>query len=275
MGRDQRGIILTIDDFGLALPVNEAVERAHREGVVRTASLMVGAPAADDAIARARRLPDLHVGLHVVLVSGRALLPPDRIPLLVDSHGNFSSDQARAGVRYFFTPGIRAQLEAEIRAQFAAFAETGLRLDHVNAHRHMHVHPTVFGMLLRIGRKYGAPPIRIPREPSAPWWLQPWLVLMSARARAAGVPHNRYILGMHDTGAMRRERLLAHLRALPPGVTELYFHAATARWEEIDPDLSGYALEEEFAALIDPDVVAAVRAPEIGAITFADLAEVR
>jgi hopanoid biosynthesis associated protein HpnK len=275
MGRDQRGIILTIDDFGLALPVNEAVERAHREGVVRTASLMVGAPAAADAIARARRLPDLHVGLHLVLVSGRALLPPERIPLLVDRDGAFSSDQARAGVRYFFTPGIRAQLEAEIRAQFAAFAETGLRLDHVNAHRHMHVHPTVFGMLLRIGREYGAPPIRIPREPSAPWWLLPWLALMSARARAAGVAHNRYILGMHDTGAMRRERLLAHLRALPPGVTELYFHAATAHWDGIDPALAHYALEEEFAALIDPEVVAAVRAPQIAALTFADLAGVR
>jgi hopanoid biosynthesis associated protein HpnK len=275
MDRGRRQIILTVDDFGLALPVNEAVERAHREGVLRTTSLMVGAPAAADAIARARLLPDLHVGLHVVVVNGRALLPPDRLPLVVDRDGNFSSDQPRAGVRYFFTPGIRAQLEAEIRAQFAAFAATGLRLDHVNAHSHMHVHPTVFGIVLRVARAYGAPPIRIPREPSAPWWLVPWLALMSARARAAGVASNRYVLGMHDTGAMRRDRVLAHLRALPPGVTELYFHAATARWAGIDPVLGSYALEDEFAALIDPDVVAAVRSPEIESITFADLAGAR
>jgi hopanoid biosynthesis associated protein HpnK len=275
MDRGRRQIILTVDDFGLALPVNEAVERAHREGVLRTTSLMVGAPAAADAVARARGLPDLHVGLHVVVVSGRALLPPDRIPLLIDRDGNLSSDQPRAGVRYFFTPGIRAQLEAEIRAQFAAFAATGLRLDHVNAHRHMHVHPTVFGIMLRVAREYGAPPIRIPREPSAPWWLVPWLALMSARARAAGVAHNRYVLGMNATGAMRRDRVLAYLRALPPGVTELYFHAATGRWNGIDPALGSYALEDEFAALIDPDVVAAVRSPEIESITFADLAGAR
>jgi hypothetical protein len=80
---------------------------------------------------------------------------------------------------------------------------------------------------------------------------------------------------MHDTGAMRRERLLAHLRALPPGVTELYFHAATAHWDGIDPDLARYALEDEFAALIDPEVIAAVRTPEIASITFADLARAR
>jgi len=261
MGRALRQVILTADDFGLALPVNEAVERAHREGVLTTASLMVGAPAAADAVERALRLPDLHVGLHLVLVNGRSILPPERLPLLVDGDRNFSSDQPRAGVRYFFTPGIRAQLEAEIRAQFAAFAATGLRLDHVNAHCHMHVHPTVFGMMLRVGREYGDPPIRIPREPSAPWWLAPWLALMSARARAAGVAHNDYVRGMDDTGAMDRDRVLAHLRTLPPGVTELYFHPAIG--------------EHEFAALIDPAVAAAVREGDLASITFADLAGTR
>jgi chitin disaccharide deacetylase len=275
MGHDRRRVIFTVDDFGLALPVNEAVERAHREGVVRTASLMVGAPAAADAVDRARHLPALHVGLHLVLVKGRALLPPERIRLLVDADGNFSSDQARAGVRYFFTPGIRMQLEAEVRAQFAAFAATGLRLDHVNAHSHMHVHPTVFGIVLRVAQEYGAPPIRIPREPSAPWWLAPWLGSMMARARAAGVAHNDYVLGMHDTGAMRRDRVLAHLRALPAGVTELYFHAATEPWDGIDPVLGGYALAEELAALIDPAVAAALQAPGIEPITFADVTAVR
>ena len=112
----------------------------------------------------------------------------------------------------------------------------------------MHVHPTVFGMLLRIGREYGSPPVRIPREPRAPGWLRPWLALMGARARAAGVAHNRYVLGMHDTGAMRSEHVIAHLRTLPPGVTELYFHAATERWDGIDPALAGYALEEDCGA---------------------------
>ena len=130
-----RQVIFTADDFGLALPVNEAVERAHRE-VLRTASLMVAAPAVADAVERARRMPDLHVGLHLVVVSGRAVLPPERIPLLVDRDGAFTEDQPRAGVRYFFTPGIRTQLEAEIRAQFAAFAATGLARSRQRAPSH-------------------------------------------------------------------------------------------------------------------------------------------
>ena len=69
-------IIVNADDFGLALPVNAAVERAHREGIVTTASLMVAEPAADDAIERARALGTLRVGLHVVLVHGRPAARP-------------------------------------------------------------------------------------------------------------------------------------------------------------------------------------------------------
>jgi hopanoid biosynthesis associated protein HpnK len=270
-----RRVIFTADDFGLSLPVNEAVERAHQEGVLRTASLMVAEAAFADAVDRARRLPRLHVGLHVALVNGRALLPSAQIPLLADAAGQLPTDQLQAGLRFFFTPGIRSQLEAEIRAQFAAFAATGLRLDHVNAQSHMHVHPTVFGLLLRVGRDYGSPPIRIPREPHAAWWLVPWLAVMAAQARRAGVAHNAYVYGLRDTGRMNRARVLALLQRLPVGVTEMYFHPATGRWPGIDPVLAGYDLEAEFAALIDPDVAAAVRAPGIEAITFADLAAAR
>jgi hypothetical protein len=136
----------------------------------------------------------------------------------------------------------------------------------------MHVHPTVFGMLLRVGREYGSPPVRIPRDPAAPWWLVPWLRSMAARARRAGVAHNDYVGGMDATGRMGRDQVLALLRDLRPGVTELYFHAATGRWDGIDRALTRYALEDELAALLDPAVAAAVRAPGIEATTFADLA---
>ena len=71
-----RRITFTADDFGLSEAVNEGVERAHREGVLDAASLMVGAPAAADAVARAKRMPGLRVGLHLVAVEGPAVLPP-------------------------------------------------------------------------------------------------------------------------------------------------------------------------------------------------------
>ena len=71
-------LIVTADDFGLAVPVNEAVEQGHLGGILSAASLMVTGDAADDAVARARRLPRLAVGLHLVLVDGKPCLPPER-----------------------------------------------------------------------------------------------------------------------------------------------------------------------------------------------------
>ncbi len=128
---------------------------------------MVSAPAAADAVRIARANPGLRVGLHLVVIEGPSMLGHAAIPDLVDSDGQFPSDQLALGINYFFRPDIRRQLEAEIRAQFDAFARTGLTLDHVNAHKHMHLHPTVGAMLLRIGRDYGLRRIRVPAEPSA------------------------------------------------------------------------------------------------------------
>ncbi|MEA2666774.1 MAG: hypothetical protein QOI11_3718 [Candidatus Eremiobacteraeota bacterium] len=285
----ERRVIVTADDFGLAVPVNEAVERAHREGVLTAASLMVAEPCAADAVARAKTLPSLRVGLHLVLVAGRPVLPPARIPDLVEADGTFGTGLARAGVRWFFTPGIRRQLKAEIRAQFAAFAATGLPLDHVNAQCHMHLHPTVLGIVLKVAREYGRPPMRVPWEPFGPSWrathdaralrlanavlLAPWLALLKARLRAARIPHNDRVLGLSDVGRMTPERALALLRELRPGVTEIFFHAATRRWDGISPDLRNYALEQEFAALTSPEVARALRKPGTTTIAFADLVE--
>src|SRR5271157_4084918 len=158
-------VIFSADDFGLTEPINEAVELAHRDGALTSASLMVAGPAAADAVRRARALPSLRVGLHLVVIEGPAVLPAAAIADLVDAQGQFPSNQFRLGVSYFFRPRVRRQLAAEIRAQFAAFAATGLTLDHANAHKHMHLHPTVGAMMLRIGRDYGLNRIRIPAEP--------------------------------------------------------------------------------------------------------------
>jgi hopanoid biosynthesis associated protein HpnK len=281
-----RQLIVTADDFGLSTAVNDAIERGHRDGILSTTSLMVAAPATADAIERARRLPGLRVGLHVVLVNGRPALPPEQVPLLVDERGMFESDLFRAGVRYFFTPGIRKQLEAEIRAQLAAFAATGLPLDHVNAQNHLHVHPTVLSLILKAGRDYGVRAVRIPREPFWPSWraththagarfansvfLLPWLSLMRLRLRLAGIATNDYVFGMIDTGHMTPERVRRYLANLPQGVSELYVHPATHRWPEAFPP--DYDFAGEFAALIDPQVIERVRSPQIRPTTFTELA---
>lgn len=234
---------------------------------------MVAAPGTDDAVARARAMPSLAVGLHIVLVNGRPTLPPSEVPDLVDANGDFPSDLVAAGVRYFFHPGARRQLEAEIRAQFEAFARTGLPLDHVNAQNHMHVHPTVLATVLRAGREFGMRAVRIPREPFLPSWrsahsdlglrlgnsvlLAPWLALMQLQIERAGMLHNDAVLGLSDTGNMTPERVARLLEQLPPGVTELYFH----------PDTGNVELD----ALCDPGVIRAVRSSDIVSMSFAQL----
>jgi chitin disaccharide deacetylase len=265
-------VIFNADDFGAAPEVNEAVERAHRDGVLRAASLMVAAPAADDAIARAHRLSALAVGLHVVLVNGRPALPPERVPDLVDERGQFLSDLVRAGFRFFLRPGARAQLAAEIRAQFERFAQTGLTLDHVDAQSHMHVHPTVFATILRIGREYGLRAVRMPREPfGGTRSIEPWLALMRARARRAGIAYNDYAFGVNEAGALTEERVLELLDHLPDGVTEIFFHPATGPFAGADRGTEGFRWAEELAALTSARVREALARNGIQSVTYGEL----
>ncbi len=280
-------LIVTADDFGLAEPVNEAVVEAHRRGILTAASLMVGAEAAADAVSRARKIPSLRVGLHLVVVEGKPVLPPEKVADLVDRDGCFSERLVRSGFRYCFSPAARKQLEAEIRAQYEAFGRTGLTLDHVNAHNHMHLHPTVLSLLIEIGKDYGMQSVRFPYEPplrswkashrglagKLGWWifLFPWLTLMKKRLRGAGVQINDYIFGMFDSGRMTRGLVLGLMKEIPRGITEMYFHPATKRCPVIDRSMPEYRHEEEFEALTSPGLFDALKENDIDRCAFSDL----
>ncbi|MTW09915.1 hopanoid biosynthesis-associated protein HpnK [Pseudoduganella eburnea] len=266
-----RGLILTADDFGLHASVNEAVELACRDGVLNAASLMVGAPAAADAIERARRLPRLRVGLHLVLADGAPTLPRSLVPALVDAGGRFSANMAGNGVRFFFLPGARRQLASEIRAQFEAFAATGLPLDHVNCHKHFHLHPTILSLVLETGRDFGMRAIRLPLETGAPWWLRPWLSLLRWRLRQAGIAHNDQVVGIAASGAMDEAALLAALPHLGPGITEIYFHPALAGDGPLTSAMRSYRHADELAALLSPRVRAALDALGVPRGGFTDV----
>ena len=276
-----RRLILSADDFGLSEAVNEGIERAHREGVLTAASLMVAGPAAADAVARARANPGLRVGLHLVAVEGPAVLPAGEIPDLVDADGQFSSDQLRLALRYAASATVRRQLAREIEAQFEAFAATGLRLDHADAHKHMHLHPVVGGMLLRIGAAFGLRAVRVPAEPPAVMRaagvatgagavaLHRWTRLLRGRARRAGMRCNDHVFGLAWTGHMTSARLLRLLPLIPDGVSEIYFHPAAARDGAIRRLMPSYEHEAELAALTDPAVRAALAGSSL--ISYGDL----
>jgi hopanoid biosynthesis associated protein HpnK len=261
-----KGLIVTADDFGAAPEVNDAVERAHRDGILSAASLMVAGPAAADAVARAKATPSLRVGLHLVLVEGRPVLPADQVPDLIDASGHFRTDMARAGAAMFFMPSVRAQLKAEIEAQFAAFAATGLALDHVNAHKHFHLHPTIAAFMVESARKYGARGARVPLEPQdvlarieprkasgVVALTAPFARALRSRFRRAGIAAPDQVFGLAWSGAMTAPRLRGLLEYLPDGLTEIYTHPATGPYPG---SASGYRYAEELAALTDPELPA-------------------
>lgn len=256
-------LIVTADDFELADEVNEAVEQAHLHGVLSAASLMVGAPAAADAVARARRMPRLRVGLHLTLVESAPFLSPTDIPDLVDETGRLRRDLAGYGAAIMFRPSVRRQLRAEIRAQFSAFQATDLVLDHVNAHQHYHLHPAVMSELLDIGRDFGMRAVRAPFEPisglaavertprpATSIIAGPWTRLMLRRARRAGLFVADRVFGLAWSGAMTAPRLSGLIETLGPGCTEIYTHPATAGG--FSGSAPNYRYAEELRALQSP-----------------------
>ncbi|GJD46451.1 Chitooligosaccharide deacetylase [Methylobacterium cerastii] len=259
-------LVVTADDFGLSREVNEAVEQAHRDGILTAASLMVSAPAAADAVARARRMPSLRVGLHLVLVEAWPTLPTAQLPDLTDADGLMRRDMERLGLDLALKPAARRQLSAEITAQFEAFRETGLLLDHVNAHKHFHVHPLIAGAVLATGPRYGMRAIRVPREPRAVLRLAepgatpraaldtaPWAALLAVRARRMSLTIPDRTLGLAWSGAMTPPRVAALLANLPDGLTELYTHPATAGG--FPGEAPGYAYAAERDALVAPEAI--------------------
>jgi hopanoid biosynthesis associated protein HpnK len=275
-----KGLIVTADDFGAAEEVNDAVEQAHRDGILTAASLMVSGAAAPGAVARARALPRLRVGLHIVLVDGKPTLPASAIPDLVDAAGMFRNNMTAGAFRIFFLPRVRRQLDAEIAAQFDAFRATGLTLDHVNTHKHFHLHPTIAAAILRVGRRYGLRAVRVPVEPrwllrrveptlnsSRDWLLTPWLLLSRRRFRAAKMCVPDQVFGLAWSGAMTSGRVLGLLENLPPGLTEIYLHPATGPYRGSAPD---YHYADELAALTAPRIVEASRNSAVTRGGFAD-----
>ncbi len=261
----------------MSTAVNEGVERAHRAGVLTSASLMVGGAAAADAVERARRMPALRVGLHLVVIEGPAVLPPAAIPDLVDAAGRFPSAQGRLGWRYFANPTVRRQLAAEIRAQFVAFAATGLVLDHADAHKHMHLHPSVGAMMLAIGREFGLRAVRVPAEPAGAvegiggGALYRWSNLLRRQVARAGMRTSDAMFGLAWSGHVTEARLLRLIPRLPAGVSEIYFHPATRRDAIIDALMPDYAHEAELAALVSPAVRQMLRQHHVHCCGFGDL----
>lgn len=226
---------------------------------------MVGGPAAAKAVELARRLPRLAVGLHLALVDAKPVLPATTVPDLIDERGRFRSNMALSGAAMFFLPHVKRQMRAEIRGQFEAFRATGLKLDHVNAHKHFHLHPSILSAVIELAKEFGAPAVRAPLEPRAvlaeveaagpplsALAHAPLARVQRARLRRAGIEAPDQVFGLAWSGAMTEARLQALVAHLPEGITEIYTHPATS--SGFAGAAPGYRYEEELAALTSPNL---------------------
>jgi len=266
-------LVVTADDFGASVDVNRAVRRAHREGILTCASVMMGAAAVKDAVAIARA-EGVPVGLHLTLVDGRPVLPPERVPDLVDADGAFRRGLVGPAVRLASSKRARRQAAAECEAQMEAFLATGLTLDHVNAHHHFHLHPFVLAIVVELARRYGAPAVRVPLEPGVPPYrcaalaatMTPWSLRARHRLRRAGVVTNDALFGLYDTGSMTETTWLRIVPRIGPGITEVYCHPATITLPSEAPTASP---ADELAALLSPIVRSALDGAGIRRMSFA------
>ncbi|MGH7947767.1 MAG: hopanoid biosynthesis-associated protein HpnK [Candidatus Binataceae bacterium] len=237
-----KAVIINGDDFGHSAEVNAGIIRAHRDGVLTSASLMVASPARDEAAAYARANPSLDVGLHLVVCKGRSVLAGGQLAGLVDSNGEFAANPVRAGLSYFFDRRARALLRAECRAQIKVHLALVGYLNHIDGHLNFHVHPTIADVIVELAAEYRVPCIRLPREP-----IGTTLALakdnfarklveavifkaLSKRTKrlldAKGIKSTDALFGLHQSGHLTEEYVLGVVQRLRDGVTEIYFHPA-------------------------------------------------
>jgi hopanoid biosynthesis associated protein HpnK len=243
---------------------------------------MVGAGAMEEAVSLAKAHPSLKVGLHLVLVDGASVLPKREIPDLVDDTGRFAGEAVASGMRYFFSKRVQRQIEREIEAQIEAFLATGLDMDHLNSHWHLHIHPSLCDILLPLVKRYRIPAVRLPwqglrtltrRQSVTAAVMYPWVMRLRRKLKRNAIAHNDELFGLYETGSMDRRSWLRLIPKIRPGVTEIYCHPAAGETSFLQQAAPSYHHVAERAALLSPDVKAALAGEKTWRICFADLQE--
>ncbi|MDQ2798868.1 MAG: ChbG/HpnK family deacetylase [Armatimonadota bacterium] len=242
-------VIVHADDFGLHPALNEGIERAHREGLVSSASLMPTGPAFDDAVRRSRALPQLDLGLHFALVG---------VPGCPPTLSHFALAFARGQMpTQTIAESLRSQLDAAFRQ--------GVSISHIDSHQHLHTLPTIMRVVCAAAREYGIPAVRLPLDGPAFASLPPGrhgqAALLRVMARlsrryitAFGLRTTDYFAGMAVSGHLTAWRLGMYLRQARPGTTEIVCHPGADNAVLGQAFAWGYDWEGELAAVCDPGV---------------------
>jgi chitin disaccharide deacetylase len=279
--------ILNADDFGLSPGINRGIIEAHRDGIVTSASLMAVGDAFDEAVTLAREHPGLSLGVHLTLIEGVPVLPPQMIPSLVASDGRFCGSLHAFLLRWLLGGIQMREVQREFVAQIEKTLDHGIRVDKLDSHMHIHLLPSVFPTVLALARRHHIPAVRLPTEGASSlaspttfggWCRRAVLTAFSACRRhrlvKAGRLYSNRCIGIAESGQLTEGALLRMLQRLRPGLTEIMVHpgycdSVLDNW----PQSRRYKREQELAALTSPRVKAVVQQHRIKLVNYSVIAQ--
>jgi chitin disaccharide deacetylase len=202
-------LIFNADDFGMTRGVNEGIVHAHRDGVLTSATLMANGLAFEDAVNKALENPKLGVGCHLVLVGGKPVAAPEKVPTLIDSHGNLPDSLPAFMARV--TAGMikMEEIGYELTAQIEKIQKTGIVPSHLDTHKHTHAHPRVMEVVGKVAQESGITKIRRPVENLRDSWE-------TTRAESSGVSKQIVAAGAVRVVASRFEAIAEKYRLTCP-----------------------------------------------------------
>ena len=263
-------IIVNADDFGRHTLINRAVERGVADGVLRSATLMPGGAAFDDAAELAARSPALGIGIHLTLVNGQPVLPPAEIPSLVTETGVFVDDHTAFAVRLLRGAVRLDEVRAELAAQLRRVEAAGIHPTHADSHQHMHVLPGVLDIVLDLCASAQIPAMRAPRAPLFAGNFggigqligRAGLAVLArraaAKARRRGIRTPDHFAGIVAGEAVNTATLTEIAASLGEGATEVMLHPGTDNAVLVRDCLWDHDFEAELAAVCAPEVAAAL-----------------
>ena len=158
-------LIFNADDFGISQGVNEAIFKAHTQGVLNSTSIMITLKYVSQALEMTKQMPNLNIGLHANLTNENSVLSKDEIPLLVDENGKFKHGFVNLAVLSLLHPKeLKSQAKKEIKAQIEKALACGIKLTHLDSHRHIHMIPAIFKGCMELVEEYNIPSLRFVNE---------------------------------------------------------------------------------------------------------------
>ena len=241
-----RNLIVNADDLAWAEGVNRGIAEAHRNGIVTSTTILANGTAFASAVELVKATPSIGVGVHLNLSDGKPVSPPETVPSIVNDRGEFKGGPEALLLRVARRNLQLNEVEIEWERQIQKVVNAGIQPTHLDGHKHVHMLPGMFEIVLRLAKRNNIAAVRISHEGSSlraalssgekqniplvmKQGVQARVLKLLARdartlAEAAGIASTDYFCGIAQTGELTIEGMKCLLQNLPEGTTEMMCH---------------------------------------------------